>query len=168
SMSRARLHPLLRYSHLRRWGCRVIWDLRRSPSAAILYHKPPYPPIPPDNLRRYATIHAVRRMNIRCNFFPYPWIIYADNPNGVRIVDVFRAIKDALEVPLTRAEWQGLSHKQREGAYRASDERRRSYPISRRLGIKRVDCLQLHTRFAGLSMSWDAPNTWYMTLARPR
>ncbi|EPQ52342.1 hypothetical protein GLOTRDRAFT_47572 [Gloeophyllum trabeum ATCC 11539] len=167
------LHSLLRYSHFRRSGCRILWDVRSDPHHGSVRHYRSYQPLSYARLAEFATRPPVYSMTIKCNVFPFPasWRIYVANPRGVCVLDVLLAIAHALRTPVTRAEWQRLSRKQREGVGAAFNQRWSHSPdayYERSRGVRRIDCLQRHTRFAGLSRSWDAPYMWTMTLARQR
>lgn len=171
TMSDVTLQSLLRYSHFRRGGCRIVWDLRYQPQNSVRHYRSPNHVIPHNRLTEFATRPPVPAMTIKCNIFPHPWPIYVANAHGVRVIDVLQAIQQSMRTPITSYEWHGLSPKQKQGVSAAFAERWSRtpdayYEYSR--GVRRVDCLQRHTRFAGLSKSWNAPYTWDMTLARQR
>jgi hypothetical protein len=83
--------------------------------------------------------------------------------------DVLEAIHNVTRVPLTVAEWDGLSQKQQERIKRVFDLRWRAAVVpekERKGGVRRLDCLLQCTRFAGLSMSYDNDFECILTLSR--
>lgn len=110
------------------------------------------------------------RMTIRCAQLRH-WNIIVKNSRGVTCGDVFDAIHDALNTPLTAAERElYVDERKRARIEEAFAQRCHDAPgldeYVRKEGLKRVDLLQGKRMFAGLSLSRDDRcDLWEMSIA---
>ncbi|KAL4066967.1 hypothetical protein V8B97DRAFT_1862509, partial [Scleroderma yunnanense] len=127
------------------------WDIRSSPRSAVFI-----PPTmnPSSDLARPATYPPVMKLRVVSGLLPTSWPITVTNPSGVTIWDVLVAIYNALQTRLTHSEWNSKSDKERariESAYRSRCLASSDVERARSRGVRRIDCFQSTTRFAGLS-----------------
>ncbi|EIW81179.1 hypothetical protein CONPUDRAFT_82214 [Coniophora puteana RWD-64-598 SS2] len=123
----------------------------------------------PEDHHKLATSEPLTKMVIKVKHYP-DWEIFVKRSSGIRCLDVFQAIFEAFNTPLTPAEKQMLvpSH------MRASVEetfrlRCKAWPglpdAELAHGWKRVDVLQQATLFLGLTQP-QAGGDWMLNLGR--
>lgn len=88
---------------------------------------------------------------------PGIWTFEAANPHGVTVADVISAISQHLCARATGYEPEYHARAGQPGVVRAY-ERRTAH--ARGDGLRRVDLLASHTRFAGLSRARDGSDSW--------
>lgn len=167
------LHPLLCYSQheIAPGHCSsILWDLRESPMTArhVSYLDVA---IGEAELSHYATSPSLPVLNITCDLFPVPWVIRAQNDQGVTVLNVLEAIFTAVGKQIWQAEWDDFSEKHQQRVNTAFEHRcsLSVHPaLLRSQGVLRVDCLMHHTWFGGLSVSREAENSCLLSLRRPR
>lgn len=171
-MREVQLNPLIEFIHpiaSKGKSCSLLWDLRDPPStvARAVYALPQQYHGPGTE---FATTPPISALRIVCDILPYEsWRIKARNSEGITVRDVFEAIYNTLQVPLTDTELDGLSEKHRLRVQNAFEVRWRAarQPVGeRRRGMRRVDCLLGSTTFAGLSMSDDSDFDCVLSLGR--
>ena len=110
------------------------------------------------------------RMTIRCSQLRH-WDIFVRNPRGITCGNVFEAIHELLNTPLTDAERElYVTDRRRARVEEAFAKRCKDAPgldeYVRKQGLKRIDLLQGKRIFAGLSLARDDRcDLWEMVLA---
>lgn len=174
SMSTVTLHPLLRYSqHDIEPGhcCSILWDLREPPMTSIRHVSALSIPIPRFDVSQHATSPSIILMYITCELLPTNSPLIIENPLGITILDVLDAIYSRMQTPLKLEDWDKMSQKHRDRISNVFDARWRVSmdPMGiRAKGVLLIDCVLLHTWFAGLSLSPLADSTCILTLRRPK
>lgn len=170
-MSAFTIHPLLAYSQpqtLPGYVTPLIWDLRQSPDDAR-HVANPESSLTFAALAQDATTPALDTINITCGIFPADWPITVHRPEGINVGDVLEAIYAAVQRRISHQEWEQLSPKEQEQIRLVFEERCTQAPVyddAHNNGVLRVDCLQQHIFFAGLSISLEADQTCILTLRR--
>ncbi|KZT33303.1 hypothetical protein SISSUDRAFT_1037131 [Sistotremastrum suecicum HHB10207 ss-3] len=149
------IHPILS-SHAT--SPRIHYDIAAPPSTIS------------SDLSEPATIPPTPHLRIACELVP--WTIEVSNTQsvtGVTCANVFEAIYSTLRHRIHPDEWERISPKQREKvseAYyrRCSRTMVRSEKEEQSRGVRRVDWLLKQTKFIGLSPSFEAKETWVLTL----
>jgi len=172
-MDSRQLHPLLQFPQhdvVPGYCCSILWDLRESPEAALHVDNPDKP-LSLCDLSQLATAPPCHNLRITCDVLPETWPIEVRRPEGVTVGDVLHTIHSVLDRRIIQYEWDRICEKQRSRIGDVFDNRcmmAMQREESRANGVLRVDCLLLHTLFAGLSASPDEEDTFILTLRRPR
>jgi len=117
------------------------------------------------DMNKPAAADKITNMVIVCR--DLPWKVVVDRPTGISCFDVFQAIHDAYDVPLTEKDRARFPHKLLQKCKKAFELRCKTVPrltaVEERLGMKRVDLLNCKTYFHGLiKPGLDEP--WLMIL----
>ena len=170
STSDFNLHQLLRYYQhdVAPGHCSpLLWDLRESPeSARRVVHLDET--ISAAQLSQHATSPPMLVLHITCDLFP-DWPIEVRRPEGITIQDVLDAIYTMLQRQILHQEWDTFSNKHQARIAAVFGDRCKSavnFDKCQSRGVLRVDCLLLHTLFAGLSISPDLEDACILTLRR--
>lgn len=115
-------------------------------------------------MSRPAAAEKITNMVIVCR--DLPWKVVIDRPGGISCFDVFQAIHDTFDVPLTDKDRARFPLKLQQ-CKKAFELRCKTVPrltaVEERLGMKRVDLLNCKTYFHGLiKPGVDEP--WLMVL----
>ncbi|KAF8635428.1 hypothetical protein AX15_000417 [Amanita polypyramis BW_CC] len=169
-MANILFHRLLRYDL--EWSRRapIDWDMRDKPTSAR-YHPLLFSPttLSLEDLAMPATSPRVVSLPIICDVLPCNSPIVARNFAGVTIHDVLLAVYDALQVEITKEEWNRFTRKQRDHiqVVRGGRLQRPEDPTdTRSADIKGIDILLHHTLFGGLTPIPAAEPACVLTLRR--
>ena len=145
----------------------LLWDLRESPeSARRVVHLDET--ISAAQLSQHATSPPILILHITCDLFPH-WPIEVRRLEGITVQDVLDAIHTMLQQQIRHQEWNTFSNKHQARIAAVFDDRCKSAvnrDECRSRGVLRIDCLLLHTLFAGLSISLDLEDACILTLRR--
>jgi hypothetical protein len=159
---------------------RLEFDIINPPSQIGMRNAPDMPPRPirSDELGKPACRRqAVHELTLRCEDKRAPWPITVrarGGPGTATCEDIFGAIHEAFQVPLTDAE---VADMKRDRAFHEQCHRafRRRCKLSMRLteyeerkGYRRVDVLGENTWFSGMCQPVNPELGYYILKLRPR
>jgi hypothetical protein len=154
---------LLPYDRHRAKPCQHF-NIALPPDAMITSCRPSCRSITPKDMSKPAASEKLTNMVIMCN--ELPWKIVVDCPKGITCLDVFQAIHDTFDVPLTDKD-RTTFHIKVQQCKKAFELRCKTVPrltaVEERIGMKRVDLLNCRTYFHGL-IKPGVDDPWLMIL----
>jgi len=154
---------LLPYDKHRAKPCQHF-NIALPPDSMITACRPSCHKVNPKDMSKPAASEKLTRMIIKCN--ELPWEIVVKCPDGITCLDVFQAIHDTFDTPLSDKERAQFPIKVQQ-CKKAFELRCKAVPrltaVEERVGMKRVDLLNCRTYFHGLiKPGVDEP--WLMIL----
>jgi hypothetical protein len=118
-----------------------------------------------------STHCILTRMVIRCRGLE-KWPVVVEREQGLRCIDVFRAIYDTYHKPLTPAELVSLDSNYIERCRPAFEQRCEDSPglalFNQRRGMRRVDLLRGRRIFKGLTRTSESGANWVLQFDEPQ